>query len=772
MGSTSLLLLVGVAAADSQLDRFLSTADVASFLGLHPRTPLTLPTEVNVLFIGFAGEGDAALNVSDAVLAPWFQQLRDIVPHAVLPRPRTNPDGASESPALAHRKPAVLASDASAPAPAVQYSTRLRVHRLAPEVTQRIEDLIAGHLRPEHVGEGGAVGPIDHLSLQLSAHVMSAFLASLVRALRLPGFSLLVLNPRRPAGARRYGYRAGFSSEEVAALRSSEDAARLMQAAATVLDAMHAAHAPKLAESFLQHGITGKAPKPGAKGSRASGGGGGGSSSRGGGSKAGGAAAAAELDERAAEWAAGEAAELLGKLGRSDARSFESRGTPEALLARVSATVMGASEPARVSQPDDRQAAAAATSAAAASAATTAASAAAAAAPAGAGSRAAAVATGSGSEAAVVAAAAAAALHRLQLLEVEEAMRTGDAAVGCLTDVWLAASSPLAFIDLTAGPFQWGPIGGVGLRTLTTLPDLHTDIDTPRPLEAPRVDVGADGAPASDGAAPADGAAGERHAERELLRELMQRACDRAEKLTANADNAGAGAGRAGADGGAGAAPSTASVADEQAECAALTSRLATLDAHLEQLSADARADTALSAPLSAPAGAEAVASRSRAALAAAAISSKAGEHAAWHGPRDYAVAASARPGGAGDAGEADAQGGAWVPGDAADAHLAPAWLEERLARLGAAASALQAHVLLPPSAEPLSPQRARPYAERVSFHVYVVSSHSKAYARPPLAPPPPLPCFPTPPSPRPLPHGPFPTAPCPRPLAHARKST
>ena len=54
----------------------------------------------------------------------------------------------------------------------------------------------------------------------------------------------------------------------------------------------------------------------------------------------------------------------------------------------------------------------------------------------------------------------------------------------CLSDSWVA-SDRLAWIDLTAGPFTWGPsAGGVGARTHATLPsvsemveDYYTPVD-------------------------------------------------------------------------------------------------------------------------------------------------------------------------------------------------------------------------------------------------------------------------------------------------------
>ena len=662
--------------ADANMVSFLNYSDVASFLGLH-RAPLTLPTELNLIFVGFSGDGDAALNVSAATLAPWFQQLRDIVPHTVLPSREGDVAGSADS--------------------ALQYSTRLRVHRLAPEVTRRMEELISGHLRPEHFGARHAVNamisehPPEHLALQMSAHVMSTFLGSLARSLRLPGFSLFVLNPRRPHGTLRiggtrygrYGYRGGFSREEVSYLRVSADAALIMQAAVK----KHAALSPHSGAPASSGGGKGATKGRGVTAGR----GADGADSPSVGS------AGTGLDVLAAAWAAGEAAELLSGALRPEDADLGKRGTPEALLARLSAAVFEASHSATaapVSQPDDRQAAAAKS--------------------AGASTVTAEVHTE------VHTAGAAARLHRLQLLEVEEALRAGEGSVGCLSDVWLAADEPLGFVDLTAGPFQWGPTGGRGVRTLTTLPDMHTDIETPTVAEEARHNAAA---------SSASGLPDKREleAERELLRELMLQACARADQIAAGQiramtgdDDAASGDVVAAAADAATPTPQVTSVPDseEQKECDALTARLEAFEQYLVQLRQEAAA--AQAAPAVAGAAGRAT---TRAGRAAAAISNRRGFHAAWHGPADLtAEKAASGAGGSSADGGSSAEIMGWMPGGVGDSHLAPAWLEPRLARLGAAVSLLQAHVLLPPTA---ATARKHTYAKRVAFHLYVVTAHA-----------------------------------------------
>ena len=101
---------------------------------------------------------------------------------------------------------------------------------------------------------------------------------------------------------------------------------------------------------------------------------------------------------------------------------------------------------------------------------------------------------------------------------------------------------------------------------------------------------------------------------------------------------------------------------------------------------------------------------------------------AAWSGPHRASRAALRGPlfglepaeaeGGGGGGGGGAAQGGAW--------------LDPLLSQLAAAAALLMEHVITPPS----SPLLDAPYAERVAFHIYVVSYHQAE----PLTLPPTLP--------------------------------
>ena len=87
---------------------------------------------------------------------------------------------------------------------------------------------------------------------------------------------------------------------------------------------------------------------------------------------------------------------------------------------------------------------------------------------------------------------------------------------------------------------------------------------------------------------------------------------------------------------------------------------------------------------------------------------------AAWSGPHRASRAALRGPLFGLEPAEAEGGGGG---GGAAQGG---AWLDPLLSQLAAAAALLMEHVITPPS----SPLLDAPYAERVAFHIYVVSYH------------------------------------------------
>ncbi|KAL3931724.1 MAG: hypothetical protein SGPRY_001004 [Prymnesium sp.] len=183
MAATAARLLLWAALSPAELGLALPSSPLADSLNLQLPSSLTLPLSLNLLFVGFHGEGSAGLNLTEAKLTPWFQELRARLPHVVLP-------------SSGHRT-APIAS-------AVQYTTRVRVLQLGPEVTSRLEAFLNQNLRPESVDSDES--PLSaYASLQVDAHGMSALLNSLQDSLDLPGYTLFILTrgdkPHQDTGA-------------------------------------------------------------------------------------------------------------------------------------------------------------------------------------------------------------------------------------------------------------------------------------------------------------------------------------------------------------------------------------------------------------------------------------------------------------------------------------------------------------------------------------------------------------------------------------------
>lgn len=64
-------------------------------------------------------------------------------------------------------------------------------------------------------------------------------------------------------------------------------------------------------------------------------------------------------------------------------------------------------------------------------------------------------------------------------LQWDKDLKSGDLSgvhAECLTDTWIGKDR-WAFIDLSAGPFSWGPaVGGEGVRTELSLPNVEKTI--------------------------------------------------------------------------------------------------------------------------------------------------------------------------------------------------------------------------------------------------------------------------------------------------------
>ncbi len=60
---------------------FLSSGSLASYLNLGPVEAMHMPVPVNVMFVGFQGDGNLHVNISGEQLQEWFGHLDHVLPH-------------------------------------------------------------------------------------------------------------------------------------------------------------------------------------------------------------------------------------------------------------------------------------------------------------------------------------------------------------------------------------------------------------------------------------------------------------------------------------------------------------------------------------------------------------------------------------------------------------------------------------------------------------------------------------------------------------------
>ncbi|GFR52074.1 hypothetical protein Agub_g14597, partial [Astrephomene gubernaculifera] len=164
---------------------FLASANLADYLGLRPISSLHLPVPLHVVLVGFAGDGNAAVNISLPELNEWFEHVDHVLPHTRVDRAELNCQEDGQCAGLLHGRfhPTPLRSHVH-----LNFSCNVvLVRRRA--VVDTLERAIAAFSRPVDPGLVTGVQQVD-------AAKMEAFLDHFLSALRLPPApSLLLLNP-------------------------------------------------------------------------------------------------------------------------------------------------------------------------------------------------------------------------------------------------------------------------------------------------------------------------------------------------------------------------------------------------------------------------------------------------------------------------------------------------------------------------------------------------------------------------------------------------
>ena len=191
-----------------------TTGNLAAHLGLRPVDGAVLPQSVHLLLVGFNGDGHRNVSVTEEELRQWVEHADTVLPHfRAAPPAGVTPHGGP-----------LFAGES-------YVSWNVSVHAtLAPaSVTAVLERAVAVLSRPVDPGSAeaatatpGGQAWLPDMWYHVDAAQFGALLASLTTAMGLGGASstIVLFNPRRDLVPPKYGYRAGFSAQEVRLLRS------------------------------------------------------------------------------------------------------------------------------------------------------------------------------------------------------------------------------------------------------------------------------------------------------------------------------------------------------------------------------------------------------------------------------------------------------------------------------------------------------------------------------------------------------------------------
>ena len=185
--------------------------DLAAYLGLGQVEALHMPVPLNIVLVGFSGDGNMGVDIAPDVLTNWLDAVDAVLPHTrvSLSELSCSEDGHCAGQMEGSLPPSPLASTVH-----LNFSANVVVLQKG-AVLGAFERAITAFSRPlDPEVEGG--------HQQVDALKMEAFVQSFVDALGLAnsGYTLLVINPHWSSTLPAYGYRVGFSAGEVEMLAS------------------------------------------------------------------------------------------------------------------------------------------------------------------------------------------------------------------------------------------------------------------------------------------------------------------------------------------------------------------------------------------------------------------------------------------------------------------------------------------------------------------------------------------------------------------------
>jgi len=175
---------------------------VANFLRTRKVHTVHIPLHVNLFFVGFEGDGNRLLEFEEGEFESWFAHMEHEVEHIWAPLDEHGAFGTGDVP---HSH--------------FMFDIKLRAQKLSPAFSTSLEDVLRWNLLNDDME-----GEKKEKTYYMNAFSLETMLAELVDYLELEKEnSIFILNPKRVTGTSLYGYRVGFSSQETGFLMKKRD---------------------------------------------------------------------------------------------------------------------------------------------------------------------------------------------------------------------------------------------------------------------------------------------------------------------------------------------------------------------------------------------------------------------------------------------------------------------------------------------------------------------------------------------------------------------
>ncbi len=182
-------------AQEEALAAWINAHTLSQFFNLSKTGKLHVPIQINVMLVGFQGDGHQQLDVPQEHLAHFFEHITHRLEHVVVPLGEEQTTLKQVRTRETH----------------LEYDVTLRFIMADPLVTVALENLLLQNARDDD----------DANTMYVDVFRVTSLFHHLLDHLHLANssYTLLLLNPKPPVAGKRYGYRAGLAGWELAELR-------------------------------------------------------------------------------------------------------------------------------------------------------------------------------------------------------------------------------------------------------------------------------------------------------------------------------------------------------------------------------------------------------------------------------------------------------------------------------------------------------------------------------------------------------------------------